>query len=75
MGTYNLNPLVIGFFLISIVDVAMRGWGMWRAARMEKRWWFITLLVVNSATILPIIFLWMTNEEYTKLHKDKKNTL
>lgn len=66
MNAYNMNS-VMGFLLIvAIVDVVFRGFAMWRAARMEKKSWFIALLVINSMAILPIIFLLMTNQEYKK---------
>ena len=73
MGTYNLNPIVLIMVLVALVDLLMKGFAMWRAARLGKRWWFITLLLVNSAAILPVIFLWMTNEEYVKIQQGKNN--
>lgn len=54
------------------LDVALKGWGMWRAARMGKTIWFIVLFFVNSLGILPAIFLLFTDEEYTK--KNMKNS-
>ena len=73
MGTYNFSPLVLGLLVLALVDLGMKGWGMWRAARMGKRWWFVALLIVNSAALLPLLFLWMTNEEYTKMQQVKKS--
>jgi len=48
------------------LDIALKGWGMWRAARMHKTAWFIALLFINSVGILPAIFLVITNDEYIK---------
>lgn len=48
------------------LDVTLKGWGMWRAARMSKNIWFIALLLVNSLGILPAIFLLLTKEEYER---------
>ncbi len=58
----------IGIIIIplAILDVGLKGWGMWRAAKMGKNIWFIVLLVVNSFGILPAIFLLLTNDEYVK---------
>lgn len=54
-----LIPLVL-------LDLGLKGWGMWRAARMGKNVWFVALLVVNSLGILPAIFLLLTKDEYAK---------
>ncbi len=70
-SVYNIKALMGGIVLIAIVDIVLKGWALWRAARMEKKQWFIALLVINSAGILPAIFLFMTNEEYKK-HPSKK---
>ena len=59
-------PLIGLLIVLALVDVALKGWGMWRAARMEKNVWFIALLIVNSLGILPVIFLLLTNEEYNQ---------
>jgi len=64
MGAYNLNGALGLLFILAIVDLVLKGWALWRAGRMGKKWWFIALLVVNSAGILPTIFLLMTNTEY-----------
>ncbi|HLD07757.1 MAG TPA: DUF5652 family protein [Candidatus Peribacterales bacterium] len=66
MGAYNMSALMGGMFFILILDTALKGWAMWRAAKMEKKSWFIMLLITNSAGILPIIFLFMTKPEYVK---------
>lgn len=64
MGAYNMSALMGGMFLLVLLDTALKGWAMWRAARLEKKSWFIALLIINSMGILPLIFLLMTREEY-----------
>ena len=66
MNAYNMSALMGGIFLISLIDFALKGWAMWRAAQLKKKHWFIALLVINSMGILPIIFLLITREEYEK---------
>ena len=70
-GAYNFGPLLGILFVFAIVDTILKGWGMWRAARMGKSAWFISLLAVNSMGILPTIFLLLTNDEYGKYHQRK----
>ena len=67
-GAYGgLNGIMGVFLVLAIVDLVLKGWALWRAARMSKQWWFIALLIVNSVGILPVIFLLMTNTEYAKI--------
>ncbi len=58
-GIYNWNfgQFSFMFILLGILDVILRGIGMWRAARANQRNWFIALLIVNSVGILPAIYL------------------
>ena len=65
-NAYNFQALTIFIIVMSTVDMALKGWGMWRAGRMGKKVWFIAILIVNSIGILPIIFLLLTKGEYKK---------
>lgn len=51
------------FFLpiIVIIDLTLRGLALWRAARANQSWWFIALLVLNTAGILPAVYLFFVN--------------
>lgn len=66
-STYNFGSLLSLFVLLALADLVLKGWSMWRAARMEKKYWFIALLVLNTAGILPITFLLMTKKQYKAL--------
>lgn len=68
MEAYNMQAFMSGIFLLALLDLGLKGWAMWRAARMEKKSWFIALLVINSFGILPVIFLLMTRQEYERNH-------
>lgn len=68
-STYGFSGIMGVLLVLAIVDLILKGWALWRAARMGMKWWFIPLLVVNSVGILPAIFLIFTNEEYSRLKK------
>jgi hypothetical protein len=72
-NTYNIGGAVGLLMALALVDLCLKGWGMWRAARMEKKYWFIALLIVNSVGILPIVFLLMTKQQYAGLTKAHQN--
>jgi len=52
-GLYNLLrvlPLVVW-------EAVWKGIGLWKAARNSQRNWFIALLLLNTACILPIVYI------------------
>ena len=68
LGTvYDFRVLFLGFMLLFMIDTVLKVWSMWRAARLQKKLWFIALLFVNSMGILPLIFLSLTKKEYQSL--------
>lgn len=62
---YQQHPLFMwplwSFFLplLVILDVTLRGFALWRAARANQQWWFIALLVLNTMGILPAVYLFL----------------
>ncbi len=71
---YAVEPVFGILFLLVLLEIVLKGFALWRAARLEKLPWFIALLLVNSAGILPGIFLLLTKDEYEKLPKKKSTT-
>lgn len=47
--------VILGF--VTVWDLAWRGIALWQSSRRQQKIWFILLLFVNSAGILPIIYL------------------
>ncbi len=45
-----MGPLII-------IDLVLRGYALWRAGRNSQKWWFLALLVINTAGILPALYL------------------
>lgn len=57
------NSLVLVLLIIWIS--AWKGWALWKAARLSHKWWFIIILVANTAGILEIIYLYFVAKKYT----------
>lgn len=77
----NLQNIFSGRFgavlllVLLIWTVIWQGLGLWRSSRSGQRNWFIAMLIVNSAGILPIVFLlffWKDRKEIKFLKKLKK---
>jgi Family of unknown function (DUF5652) len=45
--------------LVAVWDAVWKGMALWQAAKRRQPGWFIALLVVNSAGIFPIVYIWM----------------
>ena len=48
-----------GFLLLPLIiwSLFWKGWALWRAARNGSKWWFVALLIINTAGILEIIYI------------------
>ncbi|MCL5798419.1 MAG: DUF5652 family protein [Patescibacteria group bacterium] len=65
--TNNLNWLVP----LAIWEIVWKGIGLWRSARAEHRYWFAAMLIINTAGILPIIYLLFFQNREKKKAKTK----
>jgi len=45
--------------LIVLWTLPWKGYALWLAARLNQKWWFIILLVVNTLAILEIIYIFL----------------
>jgi hypothetical protein len=52
------------FLLLVIWSIAWKGLGLWRAAEIRQKWWFIAILVLNTFGILEIIYLFLVARKY-----------
>lgn len=64
--------LMIIFSILIIVDMILKGFAMWRAAKKNSMTWFWILLVVSSLGILPLIYLLVTKNPKKEEHNKKK---
>lgn len=45
------------FLLLGIIDMILKGLGMWKAVKHGQLYWFIALLIFNTAGILPLLYI------------------
>lgn len=59
--SYNLTTNQIIFLVIlALWDAAWKALALWRAARRNQPYWFLGILIINSAGILPVLYLLST---------------
>ncbi len=51
---------------LTAIDLLWKGAALWKAATMHDTVWFIVLLVINSAGILPLMYLWVNSANEIK---------
>lgn len=52
--TLAFLPLVI---VVVLWTIFIKGFALWHAARNTQKWWFISILVLNTVGILEVIYL------------------
>jgi hypothetical protein len=58
--------------ILSIIDIILRGFAMWRASKKNSKVWFWLLLLISSLGILPLIYLLITKKSKEESHGKKK---
>jgi len=45
------------FLVLIVAIIALKGYGLWYAAKRDEKWWFVVMLVINTAGILELVYL------------------
>lgn len=57
------SPLMVGWGLLIIVfalwSIVWKGMALWKSARLGHKGWFIALLIINTAGILEILYIYV----------------
>ena len=58
LSTGNLGTSgIILVTILSIIVAVLKGLALWNAAKRHEKWWFIAMLVINTAGILEWVYL------------------
>ena len=58
-----------GLLLLVLWDLVWKGIGLWSAGQNNQKYWFIAILLFNTAGILPIIYLKFFQKQYPASEK------
>ncbi len=62
------NPFLLALLIIlALWTIPWKGYALWKAARNKSPWWFVILLIVNTAGILEILYIFF----FSKIRKNK----
>lgn len=74
LNGYGMNYGVFGLLIpFVILDLVLRGFSLWKAAKRNQNIWFIALLIINSMGILPLIYLVLNRDQNESPKKTKKS--
>lgn len=60
MMDWGTHPLAgWGFGLLAIWSLFWKGLALWKSARNDERYWFVALLIINTAGILEMLYLFL----------------
>ena len=51
------------FALAIVIDLVIKGFALWRAAKNDEKGWFVVLLILNTVGILPLIYLFLIDKK------------
>ena len=58
---YHFYQHPVNFFvvlgLLSIWELVWKGFGLWHSAQNKQKGWYVAMLLLNTAGLLPIIYL------------------
>lgn len=61
---YNLSGTwTFALIVVALWELVWKGFALWKASKKNQKGWFVALLVLNTAGILPIIYL-LTHMEH-----------
>ncbi len=59
-----INTHVIAWSLVLLWSLLWKGLALWKAAERNQRYWFMTLLVLNTLGILDIFYVYVIARKY-----------
>jgi hypothetical protein len=63
LGDWFLAQRLLGLALI-IWSFTWKGLGLWKAAGLRQKYWFIAILILNTLGILEIIYIYFVARKY-----------
>lgn len=57
MGPGAVGSFSLFILLIIVWSLFWKGFALWYAAKRGDKWWFIAFLIINTAGILEIVYL------------------
>ena len=70
LGMPGLYPFAVIGILLAAWSIAWKGWSLWTAAGKRDKVWFVVLLVINTAGILDIFYIYVFSKQQRGAKKE-----
>ena len=66
------HPTLIAILgILAVWELIWKGLGLWKSARNKDMIWFLAILIINSAGIIPLIYLFFFDKSMKGNQKSK----
>jgi type IV secretory pathway TrbD component len=68
LGLTSLAVIGLGIIagILAIVIIFLKGYTLWHSAKRGEKWWFIALLIVNTAGILELVYIFFVLRKHRR---------
>ena len=56
------TSFVLLLVILVLWETVWKGIALWKAARESQKYWFVAMLILNTAGILPILYIFLFKE-------------
>ncbi|KKU70731.1 MAG: Membrane protein [Parcubacteria group bacterium GW2011_GWA2_47_21] len=56
------------FWLLMVLmvwTIPWKGWALWKAAKLNDKWWFVALLLIQTVAILDILYIFIFSKRHS----------
>jgi len=57
--------------LLVVWPIPWKGWALWKAARLNDKWWFMALLVIQTLAVMDILYIYIFSKRGTLISRNK----
>ena len=55
---------MFALFVLIVWSIIWKGFALWHAAKNDHKMWFVIILVINSAGIIPLLYLAFVDRQF-----------
>jgi len=56
------TPFLLFLVILVLQETVWKGIALWKAAEENQKYWFVAMLILNTAGILPILYIFLFKE-------------
>ena len=68
---FALTAKSVVFLILVAWELVWKGIALWKSAKQSQKWWYISMLILNTIGILPLVYLIFFQKEGAWINKIK----